>query len=383
MRKEDQIEFLRTIDLFSSVPDDVLMQIGKRLEEVQIEPDTTLLRENEIADALYFIVDGTLRIESGGFQLVKRHRGECVGEFSLLDDSPRSADAIADTQVLLLKLGRDDFKNVIFQSPEVASGMFKVLLGKIRQEDATKEHWRQDLRRASEIQLGMLPEDDMCTNDVELSAYCHPATDVGGDYYDYLTLSEDRVGIFLGDVTGHGFYSGLFVAMAKSCLHAHGAIGHAPKRVIEAMNRTVSLSLQSGILMTCCYCLIDPRRRVLTYSNAGHNFPYHYRRSSDKLEQLESTDILLGVPGFEETEFHEQERTWEKGDLLLLYSDGITEAQNMDGDMFEKERLEEALMKHRDASPKRIKEEIAKSLSDYCRNLDQNDDIALIVAKAL
>ena len=93
------------------------------------------------------------------------------------------------------------------------------------------------------------------------------------------------------------------MAMAKNCLQVHSTIGYSPREVIEAMNRIVALSLQSGILMTCCYCLIDPRHGTLTYSNAGHNFPYHYKRNSDELEQLESTDILLGVPGFEEANF--------------------------------------------------------------------------------
>ena len=108
------------------------------------------------------------------------------------------------------------------------------------------------------------------------------------------------------------------MAMAKNCLQVHSTIGYSPREVIEAMNRIVALSLQSGILMTCCYCLIDPRHGTLTYSNAGHNFPYHYKRNSDKLEQLESTDILLGVPGFEEAGFHEEERTWRR--VTCFYS---------------------------------------------------------------
>ncbi len=390
MKLVDRVAFLKTTDLLAGVPDDILAQIGGDMEEIEAKTGTTVFRQGGRGDAVYLVVDGALSIERGGIQLVSLGRGECVGEFALIDGGPRSASAIAETDVLMLKWMREDFDTTISKNRAVVYGLFKILTGRLRRENDIRvevvleqERWRQDLKRAHEIQMGMLPEGDLITDHIEISGYCRPAADVGGDYYDYLLLEDDKLGIILGDVTDHGFYSGLFVAMAKNCLHTQATIDYAPEKVMEAMNRTVSMSIRSGMLMTCCYVLIDSRRHTLSYTNAGHNFPYHYSRRSDKLDPLPSTDMVLGVPGFEASGFAKQERSWEKGDLLLLYSDGITEAQDADGEMFEEERLRVILLQNRDSTPAQIKEAILQALARHIRSATPSDDITLAVAKAV
>ena len=383
-------QFLKTTELLAGASDDLLSQIGRRVAEVRRRAGETLFKEGESGDAAYLVVNGALSLEKDGVHLVSRQRGECVGEFSLIDDAPRSTSAIAETDVLLLRWEREDFREALSQSPEVAFGIFRVLLGKLRQDVAIqvqagleRERWRQDLRRAHEIQMAMLPEGDFSGEQIEISGYCRPAADVGGDYYDYLFPEEDKLGMIIGDVTGHGFYAGLFVAMAKSCLHTQASIDYAPEKVMEAMNRTLLLSIQSGLLMTCCYLLIDLHHHTLAYCNAGHNFPYHYRRSEDRLERLISTDLLLGVPGFGASGFTRRERVWEKGDVLVLFSDGITEAADAGGEQFEEGRLEKVLTENRHESPARLKEAILQALSVHCKGVSQEDDVTLVVARAV
>ncbi|MCZ6635469.1 MAG: SpoIIE family protein phosphatase, partial [bacterium] len=121
------------------------------------------------------------------------------------------------------------------------------LLGKLREDVETqvsagleRERWQQDIKRAHEIQMGMLPSEDLITNTFEISGFCQPATDVGGDYYDYQILNKDQVGVIIGDVTGHGFYSGLFVAMAKTCLHLQARIEDRPTIVRAQPRKTMS-----------------------------------------------------------------------------------------------------------------------------------------------
>ena len=92
----------------------------------------------------------------------------------------------------------------------------------------------------------------------------------------------------MGDVTGHGFYSGLFVAMAKSCLHTQVDIDFEPRCVMQAMRRTLALSIQRRLLMSCCYVLLDPRSKQLLFSNAGHPYPYHYSKRTGRLKSLPS-----------------------------------------------------------------------------------------------
>ncbi len=390
MRTADRIAFLKTTDLLAEVPEHLFRQISERLREMEAKAGTVIFREGDAGDAVYLIVDGALSIEKNGIRLGTRSRGECVGEFALVDGAPRSASIVADTDVLLLKWERRDFQEALSQSLEVAYGIFKILTGKLRQDvdlqvraALEQERWRQDLKRAHEVQMAMLPEGDLSTERIEVSGYCRPAADVGGDYYDYLPLEDDKIGLIIGDATGHGFYAGLFVAMAKSCLHTQATIDYSPERVMEAMNRTVSTSIQSGLLMTCCYVLIDFRCHTLAYCNAGHPYPYHYSRGADRLGRLVSTDLLLGVPGFGASRFTKMERAWEKGDLLLLFSDGIPEAEDAHGEPFEEERLEKVLIENRDRSPAQIKDSVLSALSGHCKGVAQSDDITLMVAKAV
>ena len=389
MNLSERIAFLKETAFLPGVSDALLAQVAEGMDEVVGQPGATLFPAGSAGDAAYLVVEGALRLEHEGVWVATRRRGECVGEFSLIDDAPRSTAAIAETEVLLLRWNREDFQTALAGNPEVAGGLLKVLLDKLRETVGTqvqagleRERWQQDLKRAHEIQMGMLPRDVWRTDSVEISGYCHPAADVGGDYYDYLPLDEGKLGIILGDVTGHGFYSGLFVAMAKSCLMTQATIDFAPARVMEAMNRTVSMSIQSGMLMTCCYVLLDPKQNCLTYCNAGHNFPYHYNRQEDRLTVLESTDLLLGVPGFKSTRFTQQTRPWHQGDVLVLYSDGIPEARNRQGDMFDEDRLEDILMAHRDQSAEAVKQAVLAALADYCQGVDQDDDVTLVVARA-
>ncbi|HIE27113.1 TPA: cyclic nucleotide-binding domain-containing protein, partial [Candidatus Poribacteria bacterium] len=366
----DKITFLKTTNLFAETPESLLMQISDSMQEIEMKRGTTIFCEGDVGDAIYLVVHGTVGVEKNGIKLVTRSSGECFGEFALLDERPRSASAIAETDALLLRLEQKDFQKAISQTPKLAYTIFKILTGKLRQDVAVQveaareqERWRQDIRRAQEIQMAMLPQSDLSTEKIEISGYCRPAADVGGDYYDYLLLSDDKLAIIICDVTGHGFYSGLFVAMAKSCLHTQAKIDYSVEKIMEAMNRTVSFSMQSGLLITCCYIIMDFQNRILSYSNAGHPYPYHYSQSTDSLERLVSTDMLLGIPGFEESKFTKEERKWGKGDLLLLYSDGITEAEDANEEPFGDERLEKIILEKKGESATYIKDYILNAIS--------------------
>jgi serine phosphatase RsbU (regulator of sigma subunit) len=378
----DKIACLEKTNIFADVPKSFLMQISEKIDDIEMKAGTTIFCEGDMGDAVYFVARGTVRIESDNIKLVNRSSGECFGEFAVLDYEPRGASAIAETDVLLLRLWYQDFREAVSQEPEMAFGIFSALTGKLREVAREQERWQQDMKRAHEIQMAMLPQGDFKNDKIEISGYCKPAADVGGDYYDYLFFDDDKLGILICDVTGHGFYSGLFVAMAKSCLHTQAKIDYSPKKVMESMNGAISISIQRGLLMSCCYMVIDFRNNTLTYSNASQPYPYHYSRSKDLLEQFSSTDMILGIRGIE-YQFTTEERTWEKGDFLVLYSDGITEAENAQEQMFGDERLEEIIAENINQSAAFLKDCILKALSLHCGRMQPSDDVTLVVAKAL
>ncbi len=385
----DLLELLRGTDLLAGLPDEQLREVLTSMEMRDYQRGAKLFDKGEEGDGVYLVVEGKLRVESDGVPLLVAEAGQWVGEVALLDSGPRSAAAVAETDLKTLKWQRGSFQQMVRRWPEVASGILRILTRKLRastlnQVDLLLEQERisQDLKRAREIQMGMLPAGDLCTDVIEFSGYCRPAAEVGGDYFDFMTYDEGQLGMIIGDVTGHGFYAGLFVAMAKSCLHTQARLDYSPRAVMPAMGRTLSLSIQRSLLMTSCYVVFDPLHSRLRYCNAGHIYPYHLRHSTGNLEKLEALDPLLGIQDLYGWDFTEKERSWESGDLLVMYSDGVTEARSRDGEMFEHERLEACIRDNADASAPQLKEVIVQALASHCEGSSYDDDVTIVVAGA-
>ncbi len=385
----DRLHFLRSTELLAAVPDALVASIDTRLKEVTLAAGDVLFNEGEEGDAVYLVVEGRLRLESAGMTLIHRERGDCVGEIALIDEEPRSAAAIADTPVKLLRWERRDFQETLDQDPEVARGIFKMLTGKLREDvkstvrlERERERWRQDLERAREIQQGMLPSERLLANGLELAGMCSQASEVGGDFYDYLVRDDDAVGLIVGDVTGHGFYAGLFVAMAKSCLHTQARLSFDPREVMASMRRTLGLSLQRRLLMSSCYVLFEPRSRCLHYSNAGHPYPYLYRAADRSMRRLEALDPILGALEVGTACYAVQSLSWEPGDVLVMYTDGVTEARDVDGEMFEHDALEACIAEASGDSAQTIKNRILAAVMAHVGDSMQDDDLTLVVVKA-
>jgi CRP-like cAMP-binding protein len=365
------IELLRGADLLAGLTDDLLEEIASSMERITYGTGDIVFNKGEHGDAVYLVEEGKLRLESDGVPFLVCDEGEWVGEVALIDSGPRSATAVAHTELSLLRWGRENFHAMVSKRPDVAVGILRILAAKLRsstdvQVDLILEQERitQDLKRAREIQMGMLPSGDMKQPELELSGYCRPAAEVG-------------------DVTGHGFYAGLFVAMAKSCLNTQVRLDYEPSMVMQAMGRTLHIAIQRSLLMTCCYVVFDPASANLRYSNAGHIHPYHFRKRSGGLERLEAEDPLLGVQDLYGWEFTERCRGWEPGDVLVMYSDGLTEARNLEGEMFDHPRLEECILAHSGKSAAEIKEAVIAALADHCGPASYGDDVTVVVARAL
>jgi serine phosphatase RsbU (regulator of sigma subunit) len=371
--------------LFADLPGPLLVEIGRTLKPVEAAPGTVIFNQGDPADAIYLISEGTVVISAEGFDLLQLSRGELVGEVALLDERLRSASATAGTAVRLLKWERDDFHKLM-QAPELALALFKVLTRKLRQDlpvKAREAATQQDLRRAREIQKAMLPAGGLATPRAEVAGSCRPCDDVGGDFYDYLDLGDGKVGAIICDVQGHGFNSALMVSLVKGVLDTQRRFDHAPASILGSMNHALELSARTGLLMSCCYALVDAERGTLSYSNAGHPAPFVFDSRAGELRALESTDMILGVVGFPRAGFPAVEIPFRSGDVLVLYSDGVTEALDQGGSEFGAERLGEILRSEAKRPAAEIQNEILAAHGRHCGKVRVADDVTLVVVKAL
>jgi CRP-like cAMP-binding protein len=388
MQGQPLLDFLKSTELLCELPDEALPAIAAQVEVMQLNLGDELFREGEMGDAAYLIVDGEIAMVSDGVELVRRGRGGCVGEFSLLDDEPRSATVVARSPARLLRWRRDRFLTALATDREMGRSLIRMLTRKLRGDVERgvdllmeRERWRQDLSRSREIQSGMLPAERLSLNGLELAARCTPAADVGGDFYDYLALPDGEVAVAIGDVTGHGFYSGLFVAMAKSCLHTQTRFDHDPRSVMEALRRAMELSLQRRLLMSCAYFIVNPQQQTLRCANAGHPNPMLRRAATGDVVELPVLDPILGALDVGERPFRVQDHPFRPGDAFMLFSDGITETRSPGGEEFGFERLRQVFSSHADGPPHLTRNAVVDAVIEHAAGAAQLDDLTLVVVR--
>ena len=390
LTEADKLQFLQKTELFSELPETELKSICQIANEVAYPADTTLFEEGDEGDSLYLIVNGEVSIIKAGTEvLLFNEKGYCLGEIALIDNKPRSATVKTVKSTQFLRITRHDFYKAMMREPRIGSGMFRVLNDKIRRDleiqmSAIRKEIAQEesMRLAAEVQQSLLPNQEISHPHVSSAGYCQPANSVGGDYYDYLRLADNSIAIFLGDVMGHGYHSAMVAAMTKSCLQTQIPVDASVPEVMKAITRVIEDS-QTFIYMTCCYLIIHPDNRF-EFANAGHPQMLLYRGDNSDPLELKSAFMPVGFPKFDESkQYYSTEVEWHPGDLLVLYSDGITEAFNPDAEMYGLERFKALISEKRHLSPIEIKAEILSDLQAYQQDESTNDDITLVVAKFL
>lgn len=241
------------------------------------------------------------------------------------------------------------------------------------------ERIEQELQDARTMQRSILPSEDPDFTGLDISSFFRPATEIGGDYYDYIPISETKLAVAIGDVKGHGLPAGLLVSAASGCLHTTLETTQSVGEVMRVLNRRVR-EVRGRNYMSFCFSVLDISNLTATLSSAGHPLPYHYSAARQALVPWESTGTFpLGVQ--QECDCTVLSRSLHKGDVLIYYSDGLVEGTNADDQMFGFEGLEESIVRHGHKSSPELKEAILSDFSAHCKDYEQEDDVTLIVVK--
>ncbi|HZB10362.1 MAG TPA: SpoIIE family protein phosphatase [Rubrobacter sp.] len=234
----------------------------------------------------------------------------------------------------------------------------------------------QELGTARSIQHALLPKDLPKLEGWKIAYHYQPAREVGGDFYDFLRLDDGRVGLVIGDVSGKGIAAALVMANTQSVLRAVARRGNiAPGRVLAEANEVLYAYIPSGTFVTCFYGVLDPESGRLVYANAGHDPPYSQR--DGEAQELRARGMPLGLmPGMP---YEEKEAVLAAGDDLLLYSDGLVEAHDPEGDMFGFGRLRKLIMDQSAGSGEELVDFLLAELTRFTgTDSEQEDDITLV-----
>jgi phosphoserine phosphatase RsbU/P len=237
-----------------------------------------------------------------------------------------------------------------------------------------------ELAIAREIQTSILPSSVPELNHARISAAYRPMTAVGGDFYEFIPVDQNRVGFLVADVCGHGVPAALIASMVKVAVQAVAACANDPGAVLRGLNRVLSSQLR-GQLVSAAYLWLDTEDGRALYAAAGH--PPLLRWRHGKLEQIESNGLLFGVMP-ESDEYPVCTMAIARGDRFLLYTDGVTEPQNANGDSFGDSRLEHVVRSHQSCPPSELSDRLLAEIRQWQpASMAQQDDITLIVIDAV
>jgi serine phosphatase RsbU (regulator of sigma subunit) len=207
-----------------------------------------------------------------------------------------------------------------------------------------------------------------------IATYYEPAREVGGDFYDFLEFPDRRLGLVVGDATGHGMPAALVMATTRGMLRAVVQTLESPGEVLARVNEALVADIPPSTFVTCLYGILEPESGRLLYANAGHNLPC--RRHNDHADELRARGMPLGLmPGMT---YEEKEATLEAGDSTLFYSDGLVEAHDPQGEMFGVPQLRRMVAEH-DAEEGSLPDFLMDELRSFTGyGWDQEDDITLV-----
>jgi serine phosphatase RsbU (regulator of sigma subunit) len=240
-----------------------------------------------------------------------------------------------------------------------------------------RERVKAEIDAANRIQAALLPLDAPDLAGASVASHYRAATEIGGDYFDFLKVASGEIGIAFGDVSGHGLTSGIVMAMAKSALLVQVDYDASPRAVLDVLNEIVIKTAPRRTMMTFFFGLLDPRAQTLRFSSAGHLDPFVYRVNSGRMEALSSWGFPLGVRRRDPFREHTVEFT--AGDRLVLYSDGLIEAVDDDGEPFGFERFEQVIASNGHLSAEEIKKALLTAVRKFTRNRPPEDDQTLVV----
>jgi sigma-B regulation protein RsbU (phosphoserine phosphatase) len=253
---------------------------------------------------------------------------------------------------------------------------------------AEKKRLEEEMRLAREIQMSLLPRGPLLIPGIAISAMCVPAREVGGDYYDILPLPDGRYGLLIADVSGKGMSAALYMAELKGLILSLSQIHRSPRDLLISANRLISMHLDSRSFITMTYAVIDPAAGVMTYARAGHT-PLLYlpgdSGAGGRTQILVPDGLVLGLRIDDGERFDallvEATLQLRPGDLMVLFTDGISEAMNEHADCFGESQLADLIEEHGHLAIAELRERVLREIDAFVGGAPQHDDMTMILLK--
>lgn len=407
-------KLLARAPIFKGLPEDEIKKLTDTLRVLEVPPSTILFEEGDVGDRFYIIIQGQIEvikaIDTPEERLIGiRGPGEFVGELSLINRAGlRMASVRSSGPAHLWEMSHEEFDELLHRQPIMAFELINVLSERLttahdstiqdlqnKNQELTrayeelkaaqaqiieKERLEKELQVAFEIQTSILPQTLPKLDGYDFGALMVPARAVGGDFYDIISLSSDKVGIIIGDVADKGVPSAIFMSQTHALLYAMATLEAPPDRVLQRVNQLLLKIGESSLFVTVLYGVLDKHTNIFSYARAGHELPIIVTADGKAETAPYDQGQLMGV--LDDPILDEQEISFPPGGMMFLYTDGVTDARHVNGDSFGMERLINEVGDYHDGTAQEQCDRLWQRLSTFQSENAQEDDVTLVVIKS-
>ena len=267
----------------------------------------------------------------------------------------------------------------------VRQGGFAIENANLLDDLTEQERLKHELDIARRVQQNLLPKANPKMTGLDIDGLCIPATEIGGDYYDFFALNDHTLGIVIADVTGKGTSAAFYMAVVKGLMLSLTAIHTSPRQLLIDLNQRLFGSMDRKVFITMIYAIIDVSKQTIRFARAGHNALLMRRSEPADTVCMIPEGIGLGLEWgrlFAKS-LGEQTLSYRAGDVVLFYTDGVSEAMNSHREEFGEEKLIQCIDGIKNENVVQIRENILKSIRHFVHGAAQNDDITLVTLRAV
>jgi sigma-B regulation protein RsbU (phosphoserine phosphatase) len=408
------VNLLGRIPLFSDLPPEELDRLMSALDVVNLKSGDILFREGDLGEHLYVMVRGELEINMASntdneLILNVLKEGEYLGEMSLImPGGRRSAGARARGDVVLLSMSRSQFQDLLQRHPELANAMVQVLSQRLDNTNVStfrdlteknrqlqeafdelkaaqellieKERLERELKVAADIQMSILPDVLPGHTRYDFGGRILPARQVGGDFYDVFKLSDNKLGVLIGDVADKGVPSAIFMARAHALIIAEADRASTPGEVLMMANKHITRFEKSRQFVTALYGVLDAETGEFSYARAGHEPPLLLDPQGEVHRLPHKPGMALGL--WENIMLDENKIQIPQGSLLVMFTDGMTDCRNPLGESFGLDRIKKTVSGLQNVSAQSGCDQLLETLMNYQNGSKQDDDVTLVAVHA-
>lgn len=405
-------DLLQNIPIFQTLPESEIQHLAETLTRREYPAGTLVVREAHPASRFHILLEGEVEIikalgTADERLLAVRKAGTLIGEMGLLsEEGLHTATVRAKTPIYLLQMTQEEFDALLHRHPSLAYGMVRTLSNRLNHSEnltirdlrrknrelmqaykeleaaqellIEKERLERELEVARDIQSSILPRELPAQAGYDFGALMVPMSAVGGDFYDFIPIGDHRLGIAIGDVSDHGVPAALFMAMTVTLLRAEArrVSAPSPKEILLNVNKQLLEMNEMGIFVTMLYGELDYKKRLFSYVRAGHEIPIICNVQGDLSDLPQGKGQLMGI--LENPVLDENRMQLSQGCTLLMFTDGVNEAANAEGDLFGHQRLKQDLAELRETPAQDLCEGILQKVEIYRGGNAQQDDITMV-----